>query len=220
MEADPPSLSGAATVDSIDRDSVAVKRTLVRVCKLWHELARDLLFEDITISRDALALRRALHARGDQKYKRIQRACIPYYSCTPYTSNDLQTVADMLHACPDLEILARPKSSHAEVMTFDFPAADCPTLPSLKRLDWWHYNEAARSGGVNALTDVIRAAPNLRYLSIGGDLWLNLMQRGSLTLPSLTTLRIRRMNVLVATSGCLNSYVGLRGIKGICALFR
>jgi hypothetical protein len=202
----------AGNLESVDKKAVAVKCTLVCVCKLWRELTRDLLFEDVTISRGAHVLQQALQTQGDEKHRWIRRACIPYYSCTPYNTNDLKTVATFLEACPALEVLARPSTIRPEVMTFDFPAADCPALLSLKRLDWWHYNEAARSGGVNALTEVLRAAPNLQYLSLGGDLWLNLMQRGPISLPALTTLRIRRMNLLFLQQVCHWSMPSLRNV--------
>ncbi|GJE90742.1 hypothetical protein PsYK624_068860 [Phanerochaete sordida] len=187
----------ATTWDGVDREAAAVKRTLVRVCKLWRELTRDLLYEDVTI-RDAPSVQRALRpgAAGEDKHRKVRRACLPYQSCTPYSADDISAVADFLHCCSQLEVLCRPINMRAEAMTFDYPAADCPALQSLQRLDWWHINEAARSGGVNTLTEVVRAAPHLRYLSLGGDLWLNLMERRPLVLPTLTTLRIRRMNLL------------------------
>lgn len=206
----------ASTVEGIDRDAVAVKRTLVCVCKLWRDLARDLLFEDVVISRNAPALQHALESggEGEEKYRRIHRACLPYLSCTPYNYHDSETVATLLQSCPELEVLSRPRTAPfvSDVMTFDYPAVECPSLQSLKRLDWWHYNEAARSGGYNALTEVLRAAPNLQYLSLGGDLWLNLMQRGSVELPSLTTLRIRQMNVLFPQQVCRWSMPLLRNL--------
>ena len=103
----------------------------------------------------------------------------------------------MLKSCSQLEVLVRPIPSHVEDLRFELPAEECPPLTSLKRLDWWHHNDAARSGGVNALSDVLRAAPNLQYLSIGGDLWISFIVRTPIILPALTTLRIRRMNVLL-----------------------
>ena len=208
----------ASCTEGTDHDTVAVKRTLVRVCRLWRDLARDLLFEDVVISRNAPALQQALESGGvgREKYRRIRRACLPYLSCTSYNYKDSETVATLLQACPELEILARPRTSitylGSEAMTFDYPTVDCPSLRSLKRLDWWHYNEAARCGGYNALTEVLRAAPNLQYLSLGGDLWLNLMQRGSLELPALTTLRIRQMNVLFPQQVCRWSMPSLRNL--------
>ncbi|EKM55156.1 uncharacterized protein PHACADRAFT_255580, partial [Phanerochaete carnosa HHB-10118-sp] len=184
----------AGDPDGVDREAVAVKRTLVRVCKLWTELTRDLLYEDITV-RDAPAVQRALHTggAGEERFRKVRRACLPYSSCTPYSAHNIAAAAAFLHRCSELEVLCRPSTMRAEVMIFDYPAAECPSLRSLRRLDWWHINEAARSGGVNTLTEVIRAAPRLRYLSLGGDLWLNLMERQPLALPHLTTLRIRRI---------------------------
>ena len=118
----------------------------------------------------------------------------------------------MLKACPQLEVLVRPIPSRMEELRFELPAEECPRLESLKRLDWWHHNDAARSGGVNALSDVLRAAPNLQYLSLGGDLWLSLLVRTPITLPSLTTLRIRRMNVLFLQQICRWSLPSLQHV--------
>ena len=208
--------SCASPADSVDWETVAVKRALVCVSKLWRELARDLLYEDVVIWRNLPSLQKPLHPGevGEDKTRRVHRACLPYLSCTPETCEESAAIASLLESCPQLEVLSRPQAGRpgTDLLTFDFPAVDCPALQSLKRLDWWHYNEAARSGGYNSLTDVLRAAPNLEYLSIGGDLWLNLLQRGSLALPSLTTLRIRRMNILFMQQICRWSMPSLRNV--------
>ena len=52
------------------------------------------------------------------------------------------------------------------------------------------------------MSDVLLAAPNLQYLSIGGDLLLSLMQHLSIELPSVTTIRLRRMNMLFIQQIC------------------
>ncbi|THG99964.1 hypothetical protein EW026_g2492 [Hermanssonia centrifuga] len=115
--------------------------------------------------------------------------------------NNAQAAA-LLKVCPQLEVLVRPIPALQDELRFELPGEECPPLTSLKRLDWWHHNDAARCGGVNALTDVLHAAPNLQYLSLGGDMWLNLLQRKPIELPSLSTLRIRRMNVLFLHQIC------------------
>lgn len=178
----------------------ATKCALTRVCKQWHYLAQEFLFEDVIIERDAAALRRALRTAGAEAgrdhHRRVRRAFLPYGSCTPCNYTDSEAVADLLESCRHLEVLVRPSGVRPDEMRFEVPATDCPPLASLKRLDWWHYNEAARSGGVNALSDVLRAAPNLEYLSLGGELWINLVQRGTLELAALKTLRVRLINAL------------------------
>ncbi|KAF7794884.1 hypothetical protein EIP86_006027 [Pleurotus ostreatoroseus] len=93
-----------------------------------------------------------------------------------------------------LEILVRPPPSYLDQLKFDFPVKECPALTSLRRLDWWHHNDAARSGGLNSLTDVLKSAPNIVYLSLGGDLHISPLQHLSISLPSLVTLHIRPMN--------------------------
>lgn len=186
------------TLDGVDQDAIAVKHVLVRVCKQWRDIAADLLLEDIVIHQDANQLARAIRAEaeGGSRLKRVRRACFPYASCITYRSG-IAEASSVLGLCGGLEVLVRPPPSWAQDLRFEFPADDCPPLPSLKRLDWWHHNDATRSGGVNSLTDVVRAAPNLEYLSVGGELCLSALQRAPVFLPSLTTLRIRRMNVLL-----------------------
>lgn len=186
------------TLDGVDREVIAVKRTLVRVCKQWRRVATDLLLEDVVIHQDINQLARALKAGGgeDSRFRRVRRVCLPYFSCISYKP-ELAGITSILSLCRELEVLVRPPPSWTKELRFEFPADDCPPLPSLKRLDWWHHNDATGSGGINSLIDVARAAPNLQYLSLGGELCLSALQRAAVSLPCLSTLRIRRMNVLL-----------------------
>lgn len=132
---------------------------------------------------------------------RLRRADLPYTSTVTRSSEPLKVV-EILEICPHIEVLVRGSNLRLdEQLRFDFPSS-CPSLPSLKRLDWWHHNEAARAGGINSLVDVISSAPNLQYMSLGGDLLITLMQSSPVHLPSLTTLRLRRMNVLFIQQIC------------------
>lgn len=189
----------------IDEEAILTKRAIVCVCKQWRYLVKDLLLEDVIITRGGTTLRKALQIReeGEEEdgFRRVRRACLPYSSCTPYDS-DLRIATDLIKSCPQLEILVRPFRPRAEEMRFEIHADDCPSLDSLKRLDWWHYNDAARSGGFNSLADVLHAAPNLQYLTLSGDLWLSLMHRAPIELQCLTTLRLRRMNILFLQQVC------------------
>ncbi|KAI0691034.1 hypothetical protein BC835DRAFT_1362028 [Cytidiella melzeri] len=200
-----------------DEEVFSTKRVLVRVCREWRCLAMSLLFEDIVLHKGGDALKHTLETaeRGEGDTAaglwRVRRICLPYSSCTPW-QNELVGASEFMKACPQLEVLVRPCRHHAEDMRFDISADDCPSLASLKRLDWWHYNDAARSGGFNSLAHVLHVAPNLQYLTLTGDLWLNLLQREPITLPKLSTLRLRRMNVLFLQEVCRWSLPSLRHI--------
>jgi hypothetical protein len=203
-----------------DKEVIATKCALVHVCREWRYLARFLLLEDIILANGGAMLKYALQLEGlspDQSHEgsksvwHIRRVCLPYSSCTPWHT-DLKGAVDIMKLCPRLEVLVRPYRQHAEEMRFDICAEDCPSLTSLKRLDWWHYNDAARTGGFNSLPDVLRMAPNLQYLTLTGDLWLTLMHRESIVLPKLTVLRLRRLNVLFLQEICLWSLPSLRHI--------
>lgn len=67
--------SCASPAESVDWEIVAVKRALVCVSKLWRELARDLLYEDVVIWRNLPSLQKALHAGdvGEDKTRRVHR---------------------------------------------------------------------------------------------------------------------------------------------------
>ncbi|TCD66006.1 hypothetical protein EIP91_001906 [Steccherinum ochraceum] len=185
--------------------SLKVKLTIIRVCKLWRDLAISLLYEDLLVLHEYSGdLRRALERRMDEEAtegSRSRRVCLPYSSTVPQMATKYPTDAvTILTRCPSLEVLSRPSmvyGSQGEFELFEYAAEDCPPLPSLKRLDWWHRNDAARSGGVNCLVDVLQAAPNITYLSLEGELGLSVMQLNSeIVLAGLTTLRLRRVNML------------------------
>ncbi|KAI0086192.1 hypothetical protein BDY19DRAFT_961809 [Irpex rosettiformis] len=185
----------------LDEEAIATKRALVRVCKEWRCLARSFLYEDVVLTKGGCDLKCALQETDQDGYWPVRRVCLPYSSCTPWES-DLKGASDIVKECPRLEVLVRPFRQHSEELIFDISAEDCPCLTALKRLDWWHYNDAARTGGFNSLPDVLDRAPNLQYLSLTGDLWLNLMRRQRIVLPKLTTLRLRRVNVLFIQELC------------------
>ncbi|TBU65535.1 hypothetical protein BD310DRAFT_911518 [Dichomitus squalens] len=129
----------------------------------------------------------------------VKRAQLPYSSTV--TSSPLALNAlSVIKLCTSLEVLVRIADTPSPV-AYDF-ATDCPSLPSLKRLDWWHSNEAARSGGINSLAHVLGVAPNLTYLSIGGEIWPNYLNTPPVHLPHLTTLRFRRVNAFFVLKLC------------------
>ncbi|KAI0723980.1 hypothetical protein C8T65DRAFT_704629 [Cerioporus squamosus] len=185
------------------------KRALVLVCKDWRRWALPLLYEDILVS-SSQRLSRLLQAGqglGDSDNLDatsrcpadfVRRAHLPYSSTTTSTS------------LPPRSVLVRT----ADALTpsaYEF-SVECPPLPSLKRIDWWHHNEAARTGGINSLTHVLGVAPNVEYLSVGGELWANYLLTARIHLPHLTTLRFRRVNVFFVLTLCRWTFPSLRHV--------
>ncbi|KAH9081470.1 hypothetical protein EDB83DRAFT_2512335 [Lactarius deliciosus] len=142
------------------------KRSISLVCKQWRILARSMLYEDIRIGRGIPALHAALDTPDSDGYSapryHVRRAVLPYASTATPTKHAPPALA-LLALLPHLEVLVRPpiRPLHARSGAFDFPP-DAPALPALRRLEWafdWTGN-AARTGGINALDDVLRAAPH------------------------------------------------------------
>ena len=102
---------------------------------------------------------------------------------------------EILKLCPNIHTLLRPRFTFKDSLHFDYET-DAVPLPALRHLEWWHHSEAERSGGINSLNSVVRGAPNISYLFVGGvhtlsRLWL---QEG--TFPHLQTLRLGTVNHL------------------------
>ncbi|KZT71276.1 hypothetical protein DAEQUDRAFT_666114 [Daedalea quercina L-15889] len=213
------SYSPFQTIPLVAEDELVTKKTkaaLVRVCKQWRAWALDLFFEDVWIERPEKL--RSLLGEGSDDCgcgRWVRRANLPYSSSATVSPRPLEAVK-VLEQCPRLEVLVRkgPTTTRRDVdMRFEF-TTECPELPSLKRLDWWHMNEAARTGGINLLGDVLQNAPNVQYLSLGGYVrFSSLSVNGSsITLPSLTTLRFLRLNALLVQQTCCWSMPALRHI--------
>lgn len=118
---------------------------------------------------------------------------LPYDSTVTDHGAQLSGSIEILKLCRDLEVLIRPRTYQyaMRTLTFDFDA-ETMTFPSLKRLEWWHNNEAERSGGINSLAAVLDNAPNLEYLFIGGAVGMHstMLKSDILDLPRLKTLRL------------------------------
>ncbi|CCM00014.1 uncharacterized protein FIBRA_02040 [Fibroporia radiculosa] len=202
----------ASLIAQDDKDAVKTKSALVRVCRQWRALTLDLFYEDLWIGSPERLVqlltneeRQEIGGRG----KWVRRANLPYTSSTTVRPRRLDAI-EILEQCPRLEILVRIGPFRPDVdLRFEFPT-ECPPLPSLKRLDWWHLSDAARSGGINSLGDVLQAAPNLLYLSLGGYVRFTHLTRSLISLPFLETLRILRLNVLFVQQTCRWSLPGLR----------
>jgi hypothetical protein len=123
-----------------------------------------------------------------------------YTNTARTTIQPLFSVA-ILKRCPELEVLVRPAPESVGNLCFEFRAEGLP-LTSLKRLEWWYINDAARSGGINSLDGVLSGTPNLQYLSIGGELRTCQLQLKVPHLPLLSTLRLQWMNGLFVRQLC------------------
>ncbi|KAH8987380.1 hypothetical protein EDB86DRAFT_3082292 [Lactarius hatsudake] len=170
------------------------KRSISLVCKQWRILARSMLYEDIRIGRGIPALHAALDTPDPDGYSapryHVRRAVLPYASTATPTKHAPPALA-LLALLPHLEVLVRPpiRPLHARSGAFDFPP-DAPALPALRRLEWafdWTGN-AARTGGINALDDVLRAAPVLHELVLAGPMPLTALRQHRLSLRALRTL--------------------------------
>lgn len=108
---------------------------------------------------------------------------------------------EVLKLCPYIHTLLRPPSlAVTDGLRIDYIyESDGVPLPALQHLEWWHYNKAERSGGINSLSAVLHGAPNITYLFVGG-----LHSRGHFkpprlqkeTLPHLQTLRLNSISNL------------------------
>ncbi|KZT09623.1 uncharacterized protein LAESUDRAFT_722588 [Laetiporus sulphureus 93-53] len=189
-----------------DPEATKTKSALVLVCKQWQAWATDLLYEDLWMGRreKLKGLLDGVEGKGDQERscgRWVRRANLPYNSSMTISPRPLEA-NKILEQCPRLEVLVRVGPFRPDVdLRFEFPT-DCPPMPSLKRLDWWHIGEAARTGGINCLGDVLQAAPNLQYLSLGGYVKFSHIAQSPIALSSLTTLRILRLNVLFVRQTC------------------
>ncbi|KAG2154577.1 hypothetical protein DEU56DRAFT_769250 [Suillus clintonianus] len=184
-------------------DAVAVKRAVVQVCRLWRDLALSILYEDVKVGLAADSLAEALGRtyEGGQLGRCVRRLELPYPATGTATNTSSDLALQILQFCPGLETLVRPfNPGPPDSVRYEFPTRSHPFL-NLKRLEWWHFNDAARSGGINSLMDVLRHSPNLQYLSVGGEMWTH-STRDVLELPALKTLRLKRINPLFVHQIC------------------
>ncbi|KAJ6541816.1 hypothetical protein B0H19DRAFT_325848 [Mycena capillaripes] len=144
-------------------DARSAYTTIVLVCRNWRAWTIGLLYRNIKLSDSIRAHSTDVH-RGYGRW--VQRVILPYSATVTESPNPMPSTEIL--SLWNIEVLVRPphRPSPLKVLRFDFDA-NCPPLGSLKRLDWWNHSEAARSGGINSLTGVLAAAPNLEYLFIG-----------------------------------------------------
>ena len=139
---------------------------------------------------------------------RVRRAVLPYaHTATP--TYDAPLAFALLALLPHLEVLVRPPlspqpplSSHRHLTTathsrpssplFEFPTP-APALPVLHRLEWAFEKTGAAevTGGINSLTDMLKAAPSLSELVLTGRMPHAAVCQDRVTLRALRTLRFR-----------------------------
>ncbi|KAF8625196.1 hypothetical protein AX15_005501 [Amanita polypyramis BW_CC] len=190
----------SAAGDKRDGGILKIKRNLSLVCRQWKELTAELLYKDIRIVRGVEDLKTALQtltSDGNTYGCWVQRVTLPFSSTItgPHESSTTATSIHILKLCSKIRILVRPQylvhnlqfQSEAQIVSF----------PSLERLEWWHNNDAERSGGINSLTVVLSMAPNLTYLFIGGLAGHARITPRLVSLPQLTILRLRIVDGLL-----------------------
>jgi hypothetical protein len=217
------------TAAALSKAALRNKCALVMVCKQWHALVLDMLYEDIRIGPGLSTLHAALcepssssvavtdddgddNAPRAQRH-RVRRAVLPYAHTTTPT-RETPPALTLLTLLPHLEVLVRPPPYYHDYFPhhrhdrpyrppplpplprFEF-SITTPALPALRRLEWAFegMGAAARSGGINALDDVLRAAPSLHELVLVGPMPLAALQQHHnprLGLRALRTLRLHR----------------------------
>ncbi|KAF8846147.1 hypothetical protein BDN67DRAFT_960831 [Paxillus ammoniavirescens] len=192
-------------------EPLRTKRALVQVCRRWRVLASAFLYEDVRVRYGSRSLREALvsHCDAEDEGSRgwlgrcVRRLELPYPQTSTVEPGTTQNVVQILRSCPALKTLVRPRMQGLpDSMRYEFPA-DIVSLSSLTRLEWWYHNDAARSGGINSLIHVLRNAPSLQFLTLGGQFWDNSIAGGPpICLPALTTLRLGRVNALFMWQIC------------------
>lgn len=174
-------------------DVLRVKYNLIRVCRQWRAMAEDLLYEDLRIRHGDRTLAKVLE-NSEVRGRWVRRAELPYSNTATATLQPLPSLA-ILKSCSQLQVLVRPAPDKLEDLRFEF-GVDGLQFQSLKRLEWFNHNDAARSGGINSLDHVLASSPKLQYLSLGGELRLNQL-RPPRQLPLVSTIRLRAgMNAL------------------------
>ncbi|KAJ7505997.1 hypothetical protein B0H11DRAFT_1974333 [Mycena galericulata] len=190
--------------------------SLVRVSHRFRALAVEFLYEDIRIC-DAqdldsllLGLMRSANQDGPNDYgSHVRRLEIPRRRTNVFLQSErcafpthpipldwgAPRLVDLLHLCPNLEILVCP-CLHLDPVYITFWASLIGTactnyLPRLLRLEWHESELESRFYGTNhtdRLRELVSKAPNLRYLFLSSDRRDSLLD---ITLPlSLRTIRL------------------------------
>ncbi|EDR08346.1 uncharacterized protein LACBIDRAFT_326719 [Laccaria bicolor S238N-H82] len=207
----------------VERRCFATKRNLLLVCKAWNALATETVYRTIRICRGTNTLLDSLNmdtssdkpGGGNGRFVRNVEIGSGTQDFDPFNPT---IVAQILAHCPGMVSLTRPfafdgvilaickvrvgdgsrQSSHMQVIPH------FPTLSALRRVDWWlpktavpsrHSDLSSTELFRDLLGDIIKHAPNLQYLTIGGPSHSYISgERYSfapiLSLHNLTTLRL------------------------------
>ena len=162
------------------------------VSRYWNSIVTSLGIDSITLTDDTDTESLLKYLLDDRKGVYVQRVVLPFSRTVKST---IKSTLEILAACPRVETITRPERQDDE-FRWSFRAA-CPRFNSLTRLEWWHYSDAHRSGGINLFYDVFDNAPNLEYLAISGQ-WnpdiLASKRIRTVHLPRLETLRCGRLS--------------------------
>ena len=162
------------------------------VSRYWNSIVRSLGIHSIALAGDTNTESLLKYLRDDGKGVYVRRVVLPFARTV---KSAIKGTVEILAACPRVATLIRPERQDDECR-WSFRAA-CPRFDSLTRLEWWHYSDAHRSGGINLFYDVFDNAPNLEYLAIAGQ-WnpdvLASKRPRKVHLPRLETLRLRRLS--------------------------
>ena len=120
---------------------------------------------------------------------------LQYNSTVPGPNGQPMQSVEILKLCPYIHTLLRPRFTITDTLRFDYETDEVP-LPALQHLEWWHYNDAERSGGINSLSAVLRGAPNISYLFVGGVRSFSRLWLQEETFLHLQTLRLGTINGL------------------------
>lgn len=173
-----------------------VRLTLVLVCKLWRSLANELIYEEIRSLVPGEALKEALEKRGketdtDAGYGPLVRLVeLPrHYDYTYEILRHLTRLETLLITFPTStgSGMLPPRTYAPRPLPDPKPYHE---MSHLKRIDW-RCDNLTGPPRVDYLEDLLRRAPNLRYLSIIGEDHFNSQRMPfQITLPHLETLII------------------------------
>lgn len=196
--------------DRTHSDTLALKYSIALVCRLWRALSIQMLYEDVQIGEGASTLQHTLESddsSDDESAPKVggwvRRACLPYTQSATPTPKSMPCL-DILRHCPRLQVLVRPPLGWDKSFSlrYEYPASPPPTLPSVKRLDWWHNDSASSSGGINSLDETLLSLPQLEYLSLAGDMGFTSLRQTRIALPRLHVLDLRRINAIFVRQVC------------------
>ena len=205
-----------ALFDAALRDKCAISS----VCRQWHALARDTLYEDIRIGPHIAGLYAILiepapvsativggeSGTGTITARHcVRRAVLPYAQTEKPTYYwHAPSALALLALLPHLEVLVRPPlpvpapTRKQGPLPIPIPTATptaVPTLPALRRLEWAFKDDGGEpgKGRISFFHDILNAAPSLHELILTGQIPFfagTALRQKHLHLRELRTLRL------------------------------